>query len=95
MHRAGRPGPAPGPLYVARGPHPVPPAARSPLPDLASAGVHLSGRQAGEHAGAAGVGALLLTHVPPWFDAEEIRAEAAEAFDGPVEVVTADGSYGV
>ena len=32
-------------------------------------GIHLSGRQAGEHAAAAGVGRLLITHVPAWFDA--------------------------
>jgi hypothetical protein len=33
--------------------------------------------------------------VPPWFDAEELRAEAAAAFDGPVTVVVADGEYEV
>jgi ribonuclease BN (tRNA processing enzyme) len=56
-------------------------------------GVHLSGRQAGEHAAAAGVGRLLLTHVPSWFDPELLLAEAKDAFDGPVEVVAADASY--
>lgn len=56
-------------------------------------GVHLSGRQAGEHAAAAGVGRLLLTHVPPWFDGEELRAEAKAAFDGEVTVVAADAAY--
>jgi ribonuclease BN (tRNA processing enzyme) len=56
-------------------------------------GVHLSGRQAGEHAAAAGVGRLLLTHVPSGFDPELLLAEAKDAFDGPVEVVAADVSY--
>lgn len=56
-------------------------------------GVHLSGRQAGEHAAAAGVGRLLLTHVPPWFDGGELRAEAADAFPGPVDLVVPDGRY--
>lgn len=56
-------------------------------------GVHLSGRQAGEHAAAAGVGRLLLTHVPVWFDGEKLLAEAKEAFDGPVELVEPDSSY--
>lgn len=56
-------------------------------------GVHLSGRQAGEHAAAAGVGRLLLTHVPAWFDGAELLAEAKEAFDGPVELVEPDGRY--
>jgi ribonuclease BN (tRNA processing enzyme) len=53
-------------------------------------GVHLSGRQAGEHAARAGVGRLLLTHVAPWADGEKLRAEAREVFDGPVEVVVPD-----
>jgi ribonuclease BN (tRNA processing enzyme) len=56
-------------------------------------GVHLSGRQAGDHATAAGVGRLLLTHVPPWFDADELRTEAEAAFDGDVTVVAADAEY--
>lgn len=56
-------------------------------------GVHLSGRQAGEHATAAGVGRLLITHVASWFDGEEILAEAKAAFDGPVELVAPDAAY--
>ncbi|OLT14639.1 MBL fold metallo-hydrolase [Pseudonocardia sp. CNS-139] len=58
-------------------------------------GVHLSGRQAGEHAAAAGVGKLLLTHVAAWFDAGEILAEAKAAFDGPVALVAPGGAYDV
>jgi ribonuclease BN (tRNA processing enzyme) len=58
-------------------------------------GVHLSGRQAGEHATAAGVGRLLITHVASWFDREAILAEARAAFDGPVELVDADRTYPV
>ncbi|HVL83733.1 MAG TPA: MBL fold metallo-hydrolase [Pseudonocardia sp.] len=58
-------------------------------------GMHLSGRQAGEHAAAAGVGRLLLTHVPPWTDAAPILAEAAEVFDGPVELVEPGAGYDV
>ena len=49
-------------------------------------GVHLSGRQAGEVAAAAGVGRLLLTHVQPWSDAAAILWEARAHFDGPVEL---------
>ena len=67
----------------------------SPLYDEPPTGVHLSGRQAGEHATAAGVGRLLITHVPSWFDAEEIRAKAAAAFDGPVELVAPGATYTV
>lgn len=51
-------------------------------PDL-----HLSGRQAGEHASRAGVGKLLLTHLVPHGDAGGTRTEAATAYAGPVEVV--------
>jgi ribonuclease BN (tRNA processing enzyme) len=58
-------------------------------------GVHLSGRQAGEHAAAAGVGRLLITHVPAWFSGEELLAEAKAAFAGPAELVAPDASYEV
>jgi ribonuclease BN (tRNA processing enzyme) len=58
-------------------------------------GVHLSGRQAGEHAAVAGAKRLLITHVPAWFDGDALLAEAKEVFDGPVELVTPDTSYDV
>ena len=58
-------------------------------------GIHLSGRQAGEHAAAAAVGRLLITHVPAWYDAQELLAEAKEVFGGPVELVAADALYDV
>lgn len=48
--------------------------------------LHLSGREAAEHATKAGVRALMLTHVPPWHDPDAILAEARPAFDGPVEM---------
>lgn len=44
-------------------------------PDL-----HLTGRQAAEHAAAAGVGRLLLTHVPQWIDRGRVLAEATPVF---------------
>lgn len=46
------------------------------------AGVHLSARQAAEHAAAAGVGMLVLTHVPPWHSSADAYAEARPHFDG-------------
>lgn len=46
-------------------------------PDL-----HLSGRQAAEHAAAADVRTLVITHVPPWHDVAEVYAEARPHFDG-------------
>jgi ribonuclease BN (tRNA processing enzyme) len=52
-------------------------------PDRPS-GVHLSGRQAGRMAADAGVGLLVVTHVPPWTDRDAVLAEATDAFGGPV-----------
>jgi ribonuclease BN (tRNA processing enzyme) len=57
--------------------------------------IHLSGRQAGEHAARAGAARLLLTHVVPWTDPQVILAEAAEAFGGPTELVTCGTTYDV
>lgn len=92
---SGDTGPCDGLVELARGADVLLCEATWPHHEGSPPGVHLSGRQAGEHAAAAGVGALLLTHVPPWFDAGPLRDEAAAAFDGPVEVVVADGSYEV
>ncbi|HEY9378574.1 MAG TPA: MBL fold metallo-hydrolase [Jiangellaceae bacterium] len=47
-------------------------------------GLHLTGQEAGEHAMAAGVGQLIVTHIPPWGDAAAAVAEASDAFGGPV-----------
>ena len=47
---------------------------------------HLSARQAAEHAKAAGVGRLLLTHILPTLDPAVSLVEARSAFDGPVEI---------
>ncbi len=52
-------------------------------PDL-----HLTGSQAGEVARDAGVGQLLVTHVPPWHDREHAVSEAQGVFDGPVVAAT-------
>jgi ribonuclease BN (tRNA processing enzyme) len=50
-------------------------------------GIHLSGRQAGEHAAQADVARLLVTHLVAWADADEIVAEARAAFGRDVERV--------
>jgi ribonuclease BN (tRNA processing enzyme) len=53
------------------------------------ADLHLTARQAGEHAALAGVGALLLTHISPWTDQARSLAEAAAAFSGPLSAAAA------
>lgn len=50
-----------------------------PAPD-----VHLTARQAAEHAHAAGAGMLVLTHLVPWNDASETLREARPAFGGDI-----------
>ena len=77
-------------LCEASWPHVVPGRWTEPPGDL-----HMSGRQAGEHAAAAGVGRLLLTHIPAWCDPAALLAEARAAFAGPVEVVAPDVGYEV
>ncbi|HYT09077.1 MAG TPA: MBL fold metallo-hydrolase [Mycobacteriales bacterium] len=55
--------------------------------------LHLTGREAGEHASKAGVGRLLVTHVPPWVDRDRVAAAAAAAFAGRSELAGADRTY--
>jgi ribonuclease BN (tRNA processing enzyme) len=57
-------------------------------PDL-----HLTGREAGEHAAKAGVGRLLVTHIPPWTDAARAESDAATAFGGATTRVAAGEVY--
>ena len=59
-------------------------------PDL-----HLTGADCGRTASAAGVGRLVLTHVPPWHDAARAEAEARAEWDGPVELARAGATYEV
>lgn len=56
--------------------------------------LHLSGREAAEHAAAAGVGRLLLTHIPMWNDRTRVLAEAAAAFPA-AELVSSGSSYDI
>lgn len=58
-------------------------------------GVHLTGRQAGRHATAAGARRLLLTHLVAWNDDEQVRAEAEATYSGPLELARAGASYDV
>ncbi|MEI5011453.1 MBL fold metallo-hydrolase [Streptomyces sp. NPDC087659] len=60
------------------------------IPDL-----HLNGREAGAHAARAGAGRLVLTHIPPWTDAERNLADAREVYEGPVELAAPGAVYEV
>ncbi|HUK73756.1 MAG TPA: MBL fold metallo-hydrolase [Streptosporangiaceae bacterium] len=51
--------------------------------------LHLTGREAGEHATRAGVDHLVLTHVVPGNDLDRTLAEAAGAFDGTLSLASA------
>ena len=55
------------------------------LPDLPP-GLHLTGRQAGQHAAAAGAGRLVLTHLDPDYDPAPSLAGAGDTFGGPVSL---------
>lgn len=59
-------------------------------PDL-----HMTGRQAGEHASRAGVGELVLTHLVPWGDPTRSQQEASEAYEGPLSLAATGKVYQV
>jgi ribonuclease BN (tRNA processing enzyme) len=48
--------------------------------------LHLTGRQAGQHAARAGAGQLVLTHLVPWNDPGRTLDEAGQAFTGPLSL---------
>ena len=55
--------------------------------------LHLTGREAGEVAARNAVPRLVVTHVPPWYDASEMLAEAATVFVGDVTAAEPGASY--
>ncbi|MGZ4486687.1 MAG: MBL fold metallo-hydrolase [Nocardioides sp.] len=58
-------------------------------------GLHLTGADCGAVAARAGVGRLLITHVPPWHDREVALREAADWYAGPTELARAGAVYDV
>ncbi len=54
---------------------------------------HLSGRQAGTMAAAAGARRLVLTHLAPGSDPVARQAEAATTYDGPITVAIAGDTH--
>jgi len=57
--------------------------------------LHLTGRQAGEVAARTRVPRLVLTHIPPWYDAAGALAEAAEVYDGDLTAASPGATYDV
>lgn len=56
-------------------------------------GLHLTGREAAEHASRARARRLVLTHVPPWHDPMRTLAEAGPAYEGGVEIARPGATY--
>ncbi|MFB4319699.1 MBL fold metallo-hydrolase [Actinomadura sp. 21ATH] len=58
------------------------------------ADLHLTAREAAEHAARAEVGRLVLTHLVPWNDAQMSLTEAkGSAYRGPIELATVGAVY--
>ncbi|MQA87871.1 MAG: MBL fold metallo-hydrolase [Streptosporangiales bacterium] len=55
--------------------------------------LHLTGRQAGEHAARAEARRVLLTHLVPWNDPDSTLEEAAGAYPGRIAVAEADTTH--
>ena len=64
-----------------------------PRPERTGIRGHLTPREAGEHGREAGARRLILTHYSDEMDPEWARAEAAEAYGGPVELAREHAVY--
>jgi ribonuclease BN (tRNA processing enzyme) len=58
-------------------------------------GIHLTGREAGQHATRAGAKRLLLTHIMPFHDPQALLAEAKETYEGHIDIVSPGAVYSV
>ena len=56
-------------------------------------GVHLTGPEAAAAGEQAGVRQVLLTHIPPWHDREEVLTEATPHFSGPISLALTGGVW--
>jgi ribonuclease BN (tRNA processing enzyme) len=57
--------------------------------------IHLTGREAGEHATRAAARKLVLTHLVPWGDRDRTVAEAHDTYDGELVVAAAGAVFDV
>ncbi len=55
--------------------------------------LHMTGREAAGTAARAGVGRLVLTHVPPWHSPTDVLAEAVPHFDGNIELAAPGNQF--
>jgi ribonuclease BN (tRNA processing enzyme) len=55
--------------------------------------VHMTGSEAAATAKEAGVGRLVITHVPPWHDELDALREAEEVFAGPTSLAAEGATY--
>lgn len=51
-------------------------------------GIHMTGKQAAEHAAKANARSLVLTHLVPWNPVERVLADATPAYPGPISLAT-------
>jgi len=58
-------------------------------------GLHMTGKEAAEMAVRADAGRLVLTHIPPWYDAKVALDEARPVFRGPLELARCGAKYDV
>jgi ribonuclease BN (tRNA processing enzyme) len=57
--------------------------------------IHLTGKEAAEHASRAQARRLVLTHLVPWGDADRTLGEARAAYDGDIAVATSGAVFDV
>jgi ribonuclease BN (tRNA processing enzyme) len=57
--------------------------------------LHLTAREAGEHAARAGAGRVALVHTTAYLDQDAYVDQAARAYDGPLERATPGATYDV
>jgi ribonuclease BN (tRNA processing enzyme) len=58
-------------------------------------GIHLTGREAAEHAVKADVGQLVLTHLVPWGDETRTLAEATSVYPGDISIARSLAAFEV